>query len=167
MEQFITFTLFGGAVWFVLAVVGLLVALFASEYHENGFGATISIIIALVVNYVWGDFPIMEYVSWGKIGVYIGIGFVFSFLRTYFKGRELSSKYKKYLEKFESKDSQKEPKTKPEFNKEKFDLKGHVFRWWFLFPVSMLSWFFGSLLKDLGNAVYAKIGKLYEKVLNL
>jgi hypothetical protein len=54
-----------------------------------------------------------------------------------------------------------------EWIKDKFDLKGHVFRWWFLFPVSMITWFFGSVLKDVYDLIYSKLGGLYEKVLNL
>ena len=167
MEQFIAFTLWGSGLWFAAVVVAFLVAVFASEVNENGFYAAASLIMVLGVNHFWGNFPIMEYISVYKICIYLGIGFAFSFVRTYFKGRHLKGLYQEYLDRFESTNSSPEPQSRLEFSRDRFDLKGHVFRWWLMFPVSMTTWFFGSLLRDIGNAVYAKLGGLYEKVLNL
>ena len=35
-----------------------------------------------------------------------------------------------------------------------------------MFPISMIHWVFGTLLKDVFSGVYARVEFLYEKLLN-
>jgi len=164
MEEFIggfvAYTFFGSAVWFAVVALALLFMLFVSDVHENGFIATASVVIVIIGNYVWGNFPILDYISVTSIGLYLAVGFGFSILRTVFKGRELTAEYEEETNNYKNDWSLAE-------HKKKFDLKGHVFRWLFMFPVSMLTWFFGSICRDFWNLFYSKFGKMYERLLNL
>ena len=175
MEEYIAFSFFGSAIWFGLIVLALLGSFIWAEVEENGFGAAISLGVVLIINHFWGNFPVMEYISWAKIGIYIGIGFAFAIIRTFFKGRHLKGKHEEYVasteqwnkDRDEAKMSAHKIDTREEYNKKNFDLKGHIFRWWFLFPVSMMSWFLGSVIKDVYNYLYTHIGGLFERILNM
>ena len=135
------FTLFGNAILFGLALLTLFIVLVIADLSESGTTATISVLIFLGLNYFWGNFDVLTIISIRNVGVYLFLGFLFSLIRTYFKGKELSVEQKKY-----------------------FDLKDHVFRWWFLFPICLINWVFGSLLKDMFDAIYMKIGKVYSNL---
>ncbi|MFK5282745.1 hypothetical protein ACI3PL_24580, partial [Lacticaseibacillus paracasei] len=81
--------------------------------------------------------------SFRNISIYLFLGFIFSLIRTYFKGKKLDTKQKEY-----------------------FELKEHVFRWWLMFPICLITWVFGDLLKDLYNFVYSKLSKVYQSIFN-
>lgn len=144
MENIIPFTLFGSGIFFGIMILALLIIFIISEVEENGFLAFGFLIVALILNHFWGTFLILSILSIKNILIYLLIGFFFSLIRTYFKGKKIKKE-----------------------DKILFDLKDHVFRWWLMFPISMLTWIFGDLLKDLYNFIYSKIGKLYEKIFNL
>ena len=79
-----------------------------------------------------------------KVIMYVFIGLLFAILRTYFESKELNKEYEyDSLEKF----------------KKELDLKSSVFRWWFLFPISAITWLFGTLL-------FAKVGTMFYNILN-
>ena len=143
MENLINFSLFGSGIIFGIAILLLFISLIASDIEENGWGASVSLGIFLGLNYFWGNFPVLEYLNLRNIGIYLFIGFLFSLIRTYFKGKELNKTQKEY-----------------------FNLKEHVFRWWFLFPICMINWVFGKLLKDLYNLLYSKVSKIYTIIFN-
>ena len=44
-------------------------------------------------------------------------------------------------------------------------LKGNVFRWWFLFPISLLNWILSDLIEDVYDFIYNKLQRLYVRVL--
>ena len=144
LSDLVVFTVFGSAIWFLILVAALIVSLFISEYQEEGFGGFAAVVVFVIINKIWGTAPLIELVTWTNVIAYLLIGFIFSLVRTYFKGKELSDEKKKY-----------------------FQLKEHVFRWWLMFPISMLHWLFGTLLKDLFTRVYDKVESLYNKIFNL
>lgn len=153
MEGMITFFegfVLAGSIWlFWGLVLALIISLFSFDNNENGIGAFFSFAIFSVVTYFWSSFNILEYVNWVSVGTYLGIGFIYSLIRTYFLGRKTKLKAsgdRKYL-------------------KEK--LKGNVFRWWLLWPVSLLNWILSDLVRDLYNLVYKKLQKLYEGIFEL
>lgn len=143
MENLITYTLFGSAALFLAVVCVFVISLFVADKFESGESAAMATVVLLLANYFWGTFPVLEYLTVRNVGIYLFIGFVFSLIRTYFKGREL----------------REDPESKA-----RFALKDHVFRWWFLFPVSFLSWLFSGILKDLFDVVYTKISGVYTKL---
>lgn len=144
LETFLTFTLFGSGIAFGIMLLLLFISLILTELNESGEWAATFIGIAIVLNYFWGSFPILTLLNVKYILMYLFIGLIFSFIRTYFKGKELTLEQKKY-----------------------FDLKNHVFRWWFLFPISAINWIFGRILIDVYNFIYSKIGKMYDKIFNM
>lgn len=144
MESLIPFTLFGSGILFGIAIVILFFTLIACDLTESGIWATTFVLIFLGLNYFWGTFDVSIILSFRNIGIYLFVGFLFSLIRTYFKGRELSKDEKKY-----------------------FDLKNHVFRWWFLWPIAAINWVLGRLLMDLFDFVYKKISQLYTSIFNI
>lgn len=144
MEDLIPFTLFGSGIAFGIALMVVFILLVIGDLNESGWFASLIMFIALVVNYFWGTFPTFEFITLKNVGMYLFLGFLFSIVRTYFKGKELDEDSKKY-----------------------FNLKEHVFRWWFLFPIALLNWVFGTILKDLYNLLYGKLELLYVKLFNM
>ena len=143
MENLIPFTLFGSGIAFGIMLVLLFIILISSDIGEDGIYAFLAVTIAAGLNYFWGTFPILSIISLRNISIYLFLGFVFSLIRTYFKGKKLDAEKKKY-----------------------FDLKEHVFRWWLMFPICLITWVFGDLLKDLCNFVYSKLSKVYQSIFN-
>lgn len=139
MENILPFTLFGSGVAFGIVAVLLFIVLISADANESGGFALIALLIAIGLNYFWGTFPILSFITVRNVLAYLFIGFLFSLVRTYFKGKKLKPEEKKY-----------------------FDLKDHVFRWWLLFPISALTWLFGDLLQDLFKFAYSKLDKLYQ-----
>jgi hypothetical protein len=105
LELLQSFTLFGSIIWFYVSVLALIWLLFYSDIEEQGFGAFFSFLIFIVVTYFWGNFNILSYFSWGLIGSYLGIGLLYSFIKTYFFARKNGEKGRRYI-------------------------KENVFRWW-------------------------------------
>ena len=144
MENLITYTLFGSTIWFAILLFVLVAACIFSEHEEEGWIAALWLIIAFFSNYYWGTFPLSSIFTFRNIGSWLMVGFIFSMVRTYFKGRELTQEQKK-----------------------DFDLKGHVFRWWLNWPFSLIYWLFKSLIRDGFNVVYSKLEKLYQNLFNI
>lgn len=143
MENHIHFTLFGSGYAFLAMLIILLVLLFWSDIEEVGVLALVAFVVAIGLNQFFGDFPILSIITWSNVFLYVSVGFVFSLFRTYRKGRELSADKKKY-----------------------FNLKDHVFRWWFLWPFSATNWIFGHMLGDIYSFLYDNLNILYQKVFN-
>ena len=141
------YTLFGSVGLFFLGLGILVFTLILADLNENGYYATFSFAVFLGLVYFWGEADILSVFSIKNILMYLFTGFLFSLMRTYFKGKELSKKGKGY--------------------KETFRLKDNVFRWWFLFPISAINWVFGHLLRDLFNLIYSKVEKVYVSIFNM
>jgi len=159
LSDLVVFTVFGSAIWFLILVVALIVSLFISEHQEEGFGGFGAVVVFVIINNIWGNVPLVELVTWVNVITYLVIGFLFSLVRTYFKGKELTKEYDKLTNKNSHDTLEKYKKS--------FRLSEHVFRWWLMFPISMLHWLFGTLLKDLFTRVYDKVESLYNKIFNL
>lgn len=145
MENLITFTLFGSAIWFTIVSLVLIIIYFISEIAEDGSYGFVATLIFIALYYFSGDGKLLNLVfTLQNIILYVTIGFIFSLIRTYFKGRELTKEDRK-----------------------SFKLKEHVFRWWFLFPFAIINWVCGKILKDLWNLIYSKTSKLYESLFNI
>lgn len=143
MSDFLTFTLFGSNLLFAAAIAIIIIAIIFSQAKEQGWYALVAVASGLLINQFWGDFPIAEYISWPKIGLYIVVGFVYSVIRTWAKGKKLSAEEKKT-----------------------FKLQDHVYRWWLMWPTSLLVWSLKDLIKSIYDLIYAKLSKMYEKIFN-
>ena len=161
MENLIPFTLFGSGIVFGIMSLVFVILLFASDVNENGYLAFISAVIFGVGLYFWSDFEVLGIFTLESVGIYLISGFIFSIIRTYFKGRELTAEYKGKNPKH-----YKGEKTTLAEYKENFDLKDNVFRWWFLFPICFINWVVGHLVKDIFNFAYDKIGVMFLKIFN-
>lgn len=143
MENLIPFTLFGSGVFFGIMLVAMFIVFIISDINEDGVSAFIFLLITIGLNYFWGNFPILEYFNYKYFLMYLFIGFIFSIIRTYFKGKELSPQKKEY-----------------------FNLKEHVFRWWFMWFICLINWVFGTLLADFYNFIYKRVGWFYQMLFN-
>lgn len=143
MENLIPFTLFGSGIAFGVMLILLFIVLLWSDSVESGEIGFVGFLIAIGLNYFWGTFPTLSLISFRNISIYLFLGFLFSLIRTYFKGKQMSEDKKKY-----------------------FDLKGNVFRWWLMFPFCLINWICRDLLSDFYNFVYSKISKVYQLIFN-
>lgn len=143
METLLNFTLFGSVIAFYISLIILFFLFIFSEREESLKVAIGAFLIFSMLNYFWGNLPLLEILTVKNIGIYISIGFIFAIIRTYFKGRELNEKDRK-----------------------RFNLKEAIFRWWFLFPISSINWIFSKILKDFYNFIYSKFQKFFEFVFN-
>jgi hypothetical protein len=153
------FILWGSALYFWGLTAIFLILLFLADIKENGYYAFVYFLVFAFITRQWGTFDVIEIATWELVSLYFGIGLVHSLIRTYFFGR----KEKGYVET----DADKLDGINREVEYRKGKLKGNVFRWWFLWPVSLTTWVFSDLLKDVYNFVYDKLSKLYENVLEL
>ena len=152
MLDLIPFALFGSGVWFGIITVLFLILLLVSDYNQSGLAATIFFCVFIGLNFFWGTLPLEDYFSFRNISIYLFIGLVFSMLRTYLRGKELKRNgktAKNYYSFFQT------------------EMRDDVFRWIFLFPFSMINWFFGSFISDAWKFTYTKVGFLYERILNI
>lgn len=156
--------LFGSVLYFYLFSLIFLTILFFADYHESGFHAFGAFLIFLGVTFYWGTFEPLEYLSWGSVGLYLGIGFLYSLVRTYFYGRK-ALVYGGY--KTDPSDDEKIKYIENQISERKVHLKGNVFRWWFLFPVSFIDWVLSDLVKDIYDWIYKYLHKLYDSILDI
>jgi len=141
---FIPFVLFGSEILFAIFSLALLIVYFIAESNEKNFGIILATIFFICFTYFGGNIEeIINYVTWKHVGLYFTVGFAFAIIRTFFKGRELSDDDKKH-----------------------YNLKASVFRWWFLFPISLLTWLCGHLMRDFYSWLYDKIGKMFITIFN-
>lgn len=152
MESIMCYELFGHVYMFNVLLLVLFITLLVSDVNEAGYFAVVAIIVAIGLNYFWGTFPILSIFTLRNCAIYLFIGFIFSIIRTYFKGKELSAYDKKY---------------QTANKKAIFNLQDHVYRWITMWPISGINWVFGRLLVDAWNFIYTKIGILYRSVFNM
>ncbi len=150
MSNFLNYQLFGNSLVFIGISIIFLICLFVCDTDDTEYGGGITPIVLAIVyfglNYFWSNFPILSFLTFRNVGLYLFVGFLFSIVRTYFKGLELK---------------------KDEYEKKRFKLKDNVFRWWFMFPICLVKWLFSRLLVDLFNGIYKLVGNFYEKLFNL
>lgn len=144
MDTFFTFTFFGYSWIFIVLSILFVISLFVSDITEAGEIAFFTAIIFLGVNYFWGNFPVMEWLTWKNLGMYFFIGFLFSIVRTFAKGRELTER-----------------------QKESFYLTEHVSRWITLWPIALINWISSRLIKDVWNFVWSKVERMYLFIFNM
>jgi hypothetical protein len=139
LEGLLALAIFGSFTWFCI-LTGLLICIFFwSENVEHGEIAFAGLVAFLIINYYWGNLPISNYISWINALIYFGIGFLYAILKCYVYGTKSN-----------------------DAKWDKDHLKGNVFRWWFLWPISLINWIFSDLLKDFYNLLYRVFKNTFE-----
>jgi hypothetical protein len=146
MQDLLTLSMFGGFVGFVAANLVLLFLFFYAEYKEQGFIAFVAVLGYLIANHYWGNVPIKSLFSWLNISVYLGTGLVYAAIKTYFYGRSVAAE-------------------DGNLNRAVDELKGHVFRWWFIWPVSLISWLVSDFIVEGFELLWDNIGSSFRKIL--
>tara|TARA_R110000772_G_scaffold101997_2_gene202596 strand:+ start:482 stop:985 length:504 start_codon:yes stop_codon:yes gene_type:complete len=132
--------LFGSVVWFWIMSGLFFLLLIYSDRKEQGYWALVATVIFIVVNHFWGNLSeVKPIITWGHIFAYFGIGFAYATLRTYIYGRKNRGKDERFYA--------------------LKHLKANVFRWWFLFPISILNWIWQDLLSDIWDLLYSGVEK--------
>lgn len=183
MEQLLNnlaeFTLLGSVSLFYAFTIIFILLLFVSELQENGWIALWSFGIFIILMSWQSNLEPIELLTEDLylIGYYIAIGLIHSLVRSYIYGRKRKPER---LEAIATRDKwfEENPDKTPsgyyhDTNAVKiFDdttyskLKGNVFRWWFLWPISLLTWIFSDLLKDVFNFIYDKLKRIFQAVVD-
>lgn len=143
----IEFTLFGSILLGNILLIILLLILISSEKMKNGYIAFISLLIFMCIYHFWGQGEtIVQYITWTTFAMYILIGFIYSLLRSFLYGVKNKSTPKEYAI---------------------YDLKENVFRWWFMWPISLGYWIFSDCIRDIYNWLYTKLNFIFESVYKL
>lgn len=144
MLNLIPYTLFGSTIAFLIFIAIVLIISIVAELNDNGYPIIIAIIVLLLFNHFWGDFPVMYYCTWQNALAYIGIGFLYALLRVYFLGLKMSPADKK-----------------------RYDLRTTVLRYWAWWWISLVAWILGDILINIGDKVYTISGKIFEHIFTL
>jgi len=168
MEALLALTLFGSVVWFWIFVSLFIIICFISDLAENGVIAFISLLIISMVFYINSDIKtILSIFTLTSVLSYFLIGLLFSVFRTFVAGRKLAKEIS-HLPSEKGTDysghGTKEREIKDYIQKE---MKGNVFRWWFMWPISLITWLSIDFIIDLYEAIYRKVSKFYNYVLDL
>jgi len=162
MEALFTLTLFGSVIWFWISIILFIGFCFISEKTENGVIAFVCLIIFAILYHFLGDVKaILAFLTLINISIYLVSGLIYSAIKTFFAGRELG-KDLKGLPTTGGYDSQ--AYVKSQFIEK---LKGNVFRWWFMWPISLINWLLTDLIGDIWSYVYDKIKNFYNYILEL
>lgn len=151
-QQLLQLAFFGSFAWFLVASVFLLVCFIWSELDEHGGIAFVAVLGFLIVNHFFGNVPTKEIFTWWNVVGYLFLGLVYALVRTYHFGKTVSSIYIKSNEKNSPVPS---------------ELKENVFRWWFLWPISLIVWVCSELLGDLYDKLYDFCSSLFNYMFNL
>ena len=173
MGSLLTLTLFGSSILFWISAVVFLIMCFVAESEENGFIATLTLIVIGVLYHFWGDIkPILGFLTVLNISVYLAIGFFLSVIRTFVEGRKLKKRIKdlpvndKMGAIISGRDyygSTQEGETRNFKN----ELSGNVARWFLMWPISMTNWMLRNIVKEVWDFVYFKLKNFYNYILEL
>lgn len=168
LEFLPAFALWGSAIWFWLLTLLIIISFFIADVNEEGYWAATSFVIFLVITHFWSDFNFFSIVTWNLVFLYLGIGLVYSIIRTVLFGRKKKMEASTMEFKEPTEKNASDYGTEAAFKRETlYKLKGNVSRWWFLFPVSMINWAFTDLFRDAWNWLYAKMSTIFEKLFDL
>lgn len=146
MQELLSLSIFGSFIGFIAATVLLFVIFFYAEYEKQGFIALVGVIAYVIINHKWGNVPLQSLVTVPNISIYLGAGLVYSVIRTYFYGRSVAAEG-------------------GHLNQTIDELKGHVFRWWFIWPISLISWLVTDFIVEGFELLWDNIGSSFRKIL--
>jgi hypothetical protein len=171
MGALLSLTLFGSVLGFWLSVLAFLIICFISDAVEEGGWAFAGMVILGGMFYFWADIkPVLEFFTLISVSTYLLAGLVFSFIRTFLAARKLGKDTKDLIRtKKEAKEQGKYTDETQEYAKDRFvdKLKGNVFRWWFMWPISLISWIATDLVVEVWDFLYSKISGFYKHIVDL
>lgn len=139
IEKLTTLAIFGSFVWFCVMAGLLIIIFFWSENAKHGGIAFLGLVSFLIINYLWGNVPVKSFVTWPSVLIYLGVGLIYAIIRTYFYGRRSRDR-----------------------DSGIYYLKNNVFRWWLLFPISLINWLISDLLEDIWDWTYGIFESTFE-----
>jgi len=158
MEFLGTFILWGSAIWFWIISLTWIIILGFSEKDANGWWGLGATVIFAIILYSGNSNIEISFITWENVIMYVAIGFVYSLFRTFLFGRKTRKKIKKEgIEKYNGYELSTTGSLEWELERKKDELKENFFRWWFMFPISLLYWIFSDLFVDLYNSIYSRI----------
>jgi len=171
MGTLLALTLFGSVIWFWVVVAVFIIICFASDVNENGFFAFGTLVVLSVLFYFKANIdPLLDFFALPNILIYFGIGLGFSFLRTFFSARTLGHKINESVIEWKESKHDDEFIERNKVNEKNYflkELKGNVFRWWFMWPISLLTWIATDIVKDVYDYIYSKMGGFYNWIVDL
>jgi hypothetical protein len=154
------FALFGSLFWGAVAISIFIIMCFVADISENGFLATFFLLVIGALFFFYGKEAWKAFVSimiFKNFVIYFGLGLVHAFIRIYFYGRSEMKLLNK--DRIAGKSY--------EHNIDKDSIKGHVFRWWFLWPIALIDWVVKDLIKDVYDWFYKLFSDMFDFFLNL
>jgi hypothetical protein len=169
-EAFLSITLFGSFVWWLVISTVVLIILFWSDIAKNGYWAFGFAVGYLLLFYFKGNQELLFLLDWKLLATYFSIGVVYSALRTI----ALGNKHKIVIQKYLS-DSPTLIKTKLAATKYKHsqgkelisNLSNNVSRWILMWPISLTVWVFSDLFTDFWRWLWTKISSVFEGIFRL
>lgn len=160
---FLELMLFGSMAWAISILSVFIIILFATDWYENGYWATVATVGLFTLFFFWGkesfDTHFLPMFTWSFVFWYFTLGLIHSFLRTFFYARKKLRKLKDDEYSFDDKDRRKR-----RIEEIRSNLKGNVFRWWFLWPISLLLWFLKDFIHEVYLFCWDKLKRLYNKI---
>jgi len=156
MEFLLALSLFGSMFWAIALISIFIFITFVAEVEENGFLSTAFLIALGFTFYMWGNESFKEItsvISIMSIVYYLAIGFGFALFRTFMHGRKEQQRRNRDISEKRS-----------YVHKVNMNLSGHFARWWFQWPVSLLSWFFRDMFKEIYVWAYSRIDKIVSAI---
>ena len=160
MEALLAITLFGSIFWAGFALTAFFIICFWADYKENGYVATVFFIALGALFYFFGKEAWLLFISiftWLNLLIYFGVGLIHAFIRIFFYGRNEMIKLN------EDRLSKMSVTHQHKINR---DIKSNVFRWWFLWPISLLNWFIKDIIHDIYNWCYDKLNRIFNVILD-
>ena len=145
MNAFLIFSealLWGSPIWFWASIIITVVVSSIAMDLEDLFWSTAPILALGVILQLWSTVEILPYITVWNILIYLALGLVYAFIRTYLSGRSSVTELTDYDER---------------------ELKQSIFRWWLCFPISLVGW----LLTDVYKGMIEKASSLFYYVFKL
>lgn len=150
LESLLGIALFGSFLWFLLLVAAMIILLVSFEANESGTGATLSFIGFLALCHFGGALKeLTQYFSWGLLGAYLTVGFIYALIRFYGWGRKF-------------RETDQKNRRLPSFEEK----RNNALRWWLNWPASIIWWTMSDLLRFIWNKIYSIASKTFDVVFN-
>lgn len=154
--------LFNSSILTYIVIFAVIIGCILFDLSESSWGIFVTTTLFVVVVHFWSNYNIIDKITTKDFLlyciIYFVIGFIYSVIRTYTTNKELLLKDEK---------SKKEYPNYYTSEKDKFNLRDHVYRWIFWWWVSLITWVIGKGIKQLFNIAYKKVEKFYTWVFNL
>lgn len=182
VAAFLAGALMFGTIWFWCLIALVCVLLFAFIDHDNGAGATVTLIVFAFVQQLFGDFKVFNYVKENPlhtakwVALYFVAGTLWSIAKWWFYVRtqreDYDEKKRRYLDRNDV-DGDVIPSSLKrgwaDFAPEKpsaANNKEKILRWMSFWPWSALWTLINDPIKKLFKAIYKRLQNLYQRIVD-